>query len=90
MKKRKKAVKAKPKTLTAAQKRTVAKNAIAQVDAALGVPPKKKPPFPGAEELAGAVFDLRLVLNKSVQKIYDTVLSETIIKLQHARRKNIV
>ena len=51
---------------------------------------RKARPFPGSEELVDATWNLKHAVNKAVQKVYDQVLSETIRKLQHARRKTIV
>lgn len=89
--------KAKTKQLTPAKREEVRAKAQAMVDVALGAPPaatnghgKKKIVFPGAEELADATWNLKRVLNKYAQSIYTKVLSETIIRLQNAKRKNIV
>jgi hypothetical protein len=78
--------------LTNAQRDRITKTTMAQIDTALvaAKPKRSAPTLPGAEELAGRVIDLRYTINKIVQKVYTDVLSKTIIKLQHAKRRNIV
>jgi len=90
-KKKTKAKAPKTKPMTRDEIATKAKAAIDDAFAAAAAGRKsKKPEFPHAAELSTAVWHLRGVVNKAVQKVYDQVLSQTIIKLQHARRKNIV
>lgn len=89
---KKKKTKAKPKAKPPT-KAQIAAQAKAMIDDALAPPTpgkKRAPQFPHAAEMSDAVWHLSRVVNKAVQKVYDNVLSQTIIKLQHARRKNIV
>jgi len=86
MKKIKKKLKKQPKQLKQQTKATPA--LVVAVEKAEKA--KTAPKFPGAEDMADAVWHLNRVVNKAVQQMYDRVLSQTIIKLQHARRKSVI
>lgn len=94
MKRKKNGPKAKQPKKKPPTRQQIAAQAKAAVDSAFAAgstSTKRKPmQFPGADALADSVFHMRLALNKYAQNIYTTVLGETIKKLQHAKRKNIV